>query len=276
MIGTIYFHGHYNSNKYIIKVVIVILQCPNGSIYYKVCPGDSLFLIALRFNTSTDEILADNPGIDPGNLYIGQVICLQPNTLNLPPCITQVSEDISKAQVNLSNYIRMLWEQHITWTRLTILSLVFGLPDVDLVTNRLLQNPKDFEALLKPLYGDKTASRFEELFTNHLVIAAELVKAAKAGNNKAAEDAEKKWYANAEEIAAFLADINPYWSQEMWRTMLFEHLALTKDEAVDVLTGKYSEGISAYDQIETQALEMADLMTDGIVNQFSVNFSWFN
>lgn len=249
-----------------------MLQCPNGSICYKVCPGDSIFLIALKFNTSTDEILAANPGIDPGNLYIGQVICLQPNTLDLPPCITQASEDISKAQVDLSNYIRMLWEQHITWTRLTILSMVFGLPDVDLVTNRLLQNPKDFEALLKPLYGEIAASRFEQLFTSHLVIAADLIKAAKAGDSKAAEEAEKKWYTNAEEIASFLASINSYWSQEAWKTMLFDHLAMTKDEAVEMLTGKYEKSITTYDQIETQALEMADMMTDGIVNQFSGNY----
>lgn len=249
-----------------------MLQCPNGSVCYQVCPGDSLFLIALKFNTSTDEILAANPGIDPSKLYIGQVICLQPNTLDLPPCIPQDHDDISKAQVDLSNHIRMLWEQHITWTRLVILSMVFGLPDVDLVTKRLLQNPKDFEALLKPLYGEMAASRFEQLFTSHLVIAADLVKAAKAGDSKAAEEAEKKWYTNAEEIAAFLASINPYWSQEAWKTMLFDHLAMTKDEAVELLTGKYEESITTYDQIETQALEMADMMTDGIVNQFSGNF----
>jgi hypothetical protein len=162
----------------------------------------------------------------------------------------------------------MLWEQHVVWTRLTILSIVFGLPDVDLVTNRLLQNPKDFEALLKPLYGEEAAAKFADLFTSHLVIAAELVKAAKAGDNTAAADAEKRWYANADEIAAFLASINPYWSEESWKKMLYDHLAMTKNEAVYMLTGKYAEGIAIFDQIEQQALGMADMMTNGIINQF--------
>lgn len=245
-----------------------MLQCPIGLISYRISPGDTLFLIAQKFNTTTDEIIAVNPGIDPSNLYIGQVICLQPESGNSPSSLPYTPDEISKAQLDLSNYIRMLWEQHVTWTRLTILSLVFDLPDVDLVTNRLLRNPKDFEALLKPLYGDMTASRFADLFTEHIVIAAELVKAAKAGDNRAAADAEKRWYANSDEIAAFLASINPYWSQENWRTMLYNHLAITKDEAVDMLTGKYGEGITTFDQIENQALEMADMMTTGIVNQF--------
>jgi hypothetical protein len=175
---------------------------------------------------------------------------------------------IRKAQADLNNHLRMLWEQHVFWTRLTILSIVFNLPDVDFVTNRLLRNPKDFKAALKLFYGDRIASRFADLFTSHLVIAAELVRAAKAGDNAAAADAEKRWYANADEIAAFLAGINPYWSERDWKAMLHKHLAMTKSEAVDMLTGKYAESISVFDQIEKQALEMADVMTNGIVRQF--------
>jgi hypothetical protein len=38
---------------------------------------------------------------------------------------------------------------------------------------------------------------------DHLVLAATLVKAAKAGNSQAAAEAEKKWYTNADEIAVF-------------------------------------------------------------------------
>lgn len=50
--------------------------------------------------------------------------------------------------------------------------------------------------------------------------------------------------------------------------MLYKHLAMTKDEAVNILTGKYLESINGYDKIEEQALVMADMMTNGIINQF--------
>lgn len=184
------------------------------------------------------------------------------------PCQYVSPTVISKSRLALNNHLRLLWEQHVVWTRLTIISMVFDLPDVDLVTGRLLRNPKDFEALLKPLYGDRIAARFADLLTSHLVIAAELVKAAKAGDTGAAADAEKRWYANADEIAVFLGNINPYWSARQWQTMLHEHLALTKSEAVNMLTGKYAEGIAVFDQIEKQALEMADVMINGIIGQF--------
>lgn len=180
---------------------------------------------------------------------------------------------ITKAQMDLLNEIRMLWEQHSVWTRMTITSLVLDLPDVDLVVNRLLRNPVDFGIALKPYYGEKIASKFSDLLKSHLVIAAQLVKAAKAGDKKKAADAEKKWYDNADEIAFFISSINPYWSQEEWKIMLHHHLALVKAEAIDMLTKNYASGIAIYDEIESQALEMADSMSRGIIKQFQNEFT---
>jgi len=110
------------------------------------------------------------------------------------------------------------------------------------------------------------------LFTNHLVIAAKFVKAAKAQDKNAMSEAEKKWYANADEIAVFLADINPYWTEKMWKEMMYEHLALTKDEAVDRINKFYAADILIYDKIQTEALNMADMMSEGIIQQFPDSF----
>lgn len=242
--------------------------CPTGTFLYTIRPYDTLWLIAQQYQTTIHAIATVNPGIDINNLYVGQEICVPGEFEYYTPSSYPAPMVISTAEAELNNYMRMLWEQHVFWTRLTILSMVFDLPDVDLVTNRLLQNPNDFASLLKPLYGDAVATKFANLFTSHLAIAGELVKAAKAGDNTQVADAEKRWYANADEIAAFLASINPYWSQDNWKSMLHEHLALTKTEAVDMLTKNYSDGISTFDKIEQQALEMADVMTNGIVNQF--------
>ncbi len=247
--------------------------CPAGTYSYKIKYGDTLWLIAQRNCTTIQAITALNPGIDMNNLFIGQFICIPQGHR---PC--QNSEQprqldtISRAEELLNNHMRMLWEQHVYWTRFVILSMAFNLPDTEMVTNRLLRNPKDFEAALRPFYGDAVAAKFAELFTSHLTIAAELVKAAKISNNAAAADAEKRWYANADQIAAFLGSINPYWSAQEWQKMLYDHLAMTKNEAVDILTGNYSNSIATFEKIEKQALAMADMMTLGILRQFPQYF----
>lgn len=175
---------------------------------------------------------------------------------------------VTESEMGLRDTIRMLWEQHSVWTRLAIMSIVAGSPDEELVVARLLRNPKDFEEVLRLFYGDEVAAEFNKLLTSHLVIASEIVKASKAGNTDAAADAEKRWYENADQIAQLLSRINPYWYFEDWQAMLHEHLALVKAQAVAILTSDYEKGISIYDEMEAQALEMADMMADGIIKQF--------
>ncbi len=50
--------------------------------------------------------------------------------------------------------------------------------------------------------------------------------------------------------------------------MLYDHLAMTKDEAIYMLTQKYADSINIFDKIEQEALIMADTMTQGIVKLF--------
>lgn len=182
------------------------------------------------------------------------------------------STKISKAEIDLMNNMRMLWEQHGVWTRSAITSILLNLPDVDLVTKRLLRNPKDFQIALQQFYGNENASKFGDLLKDHLVIASEIVKAAKNGDENAVRNAEKRWYENADEIAVLFSSINPYWSKEEWQRMLYRHLQLVKAEALDILNKNYEQGIVTYDEIEKQALEMADMMTQGIVKQFPNKF----
>lgn len=235
-------------------------QCPVGTFPYTIRPGDTLWQLAKQHNTTVNAIIVNNPGVDPNKLHIGQVICINPGP------------GISKAEVDLKSDMRMLWEEHVAWTRMTIISIAANLPDQELVINRLLRNATDFEAAFKLFYGEEKASEFGKLMREHLVIAVELVKAAKAGNSKSAADAEKRWYTNADEIAAFLSSVNPNWSKEEWMTMLHQHLALTKSEAVTILTRDYATSIALYDKIERQALTMADVLTEGIVKQFPNRF----
>lgn len=178
----------------------------------------------------------------------------------------------TSSMVKLNQNLRVLWEQHVFWTRLTVNSIVGRLSDEKETTTRLLRNPTDFAAALIPYYGLDIAHQFSRLLTDHLTIAVEVVKALQSGDTQAATDAQKRWYANADSIAEFLSRINPYWSKEVWRNMLYEHLRLLTSEVSTRLAGNYSENVALGDPIEAQALEMADLMTKGIVQQFPSAF----
>jgi len=176
----------------------------------------------------------------------------------------------TKNQVELIGTFRKLWEQHIMWTRSFIISTAEGLDDLMLVTQRLLRNPSDFANVLKQYYNANAVEMFKNLFSDHLIIAASLVNAAKAGDENAVNEARTKWYKNADDIAAFLSSINPNWDEKQWKAMLYDHLKDTENEAVYRLTKQYEKDIAIYDHIEDGALKMADYMAEGIIKQFRV------
>lgn len=100
------------------------------------------------------------------------------------------------------------------------------------------------------------------------MIAADLLNAAKNGETEKADCARKKWYRNADEIACFLSSVNPCWSKTKWQEMLYSHLEMTEKEATLRLQGKYDEDIKVFDDIENEALKMANYMFCGIINRF--------
>lgn len=173
-------------------------------------------------------------------------------------------------KVNLINIFRQLWEQHIMWTRSFIISTASDLGDLQMVTQRLLRNPSDFSNELRQYYGYDAANKFESLLKDHLLIAAKLVNDAKSGDTKSVDEDRKKWVNNADQIADFLSEINPYWSKWEWKRMLYNHLQMTENEATYRLTSQYAADIAEYGEIQNQALKMADYMAQGIQKQFHI------
>ena len=170
--------------------------------------------------------------------------------------------------------MRKLWEDHITWTRMVIVSTFADLPDQGPTVQRLLQNQEDIGDAIKPFYGDAAGEQLSALLRDHILIAAEILQAAEDGDAAALEDATERWYANADDIAEFLNAANPEnWPLEEMRAMMREHLALTLKEAVAYLNGNYAASIDFYEQVHIQALEMADMLSEGIIRQFPSKFN---
>ena len=179
----------------------------------------------------------------------------------------------SDSAISFRNDMRKLWEDHVTWTRLAIISLSDDLPDQDASVGRLLQNQTDIGDTVKPFYGDAAGNQLTALLHDHITTAADIIAAAKAGDTAAVDEASARWYANADEIAVFLSSANPeQWPLDHMKQMMKEHLNLTLEEAVARLTANYDADVAAYDKIHVQILGMADMLSLGIINQFPKSF----
>lgn len=166
----------------------------------------------------------------------------------------------------------LVWEQHIMWTRMFLISVAENLADLEPTKARLLENPKDIANVFKRYYGTNIANTIEKLLTEHLVIGGDLIVALKNGNQKLADELNKKWYKNADDISVAFSNINPFYPRETVRIMFYEHLKLTTDEVSARLKKDYAADIKAFDMVQKEILKMSKFFVDGIVNQFPYSF----
>ena len=180
---------------------------------------------------------------------------------------------LTEQQVAFRSDMRKLWEDHITWTRLAIISLTTGSPDTEATVGRLLQNQTDIGDAVKPFYGDAAGNALTAELRKHILIAAEVIAAAKAGDAAKLADAQARWARNGEDIAALLHSVNPReWTLEDTKGEMHTHLELTTNEVVARLHGDWPADVAAYDRVHEHALHLADLLSEGLIAQFPKAF----
>ena len=176
----------------------------------------------------------------------------------------------SKEPVRLA--LRKLWSDHVIWTRQYIVAAVAGTPDADAAAGRLLKNQEDIGAAVAGFYGDAAGSKLTALLKEHIMIAVDLVAAAKSGDQAAFAKHDARWTTNAGEIAKFLAGANPNWPEKDVLDLLSLHLKLTKDEAVARITSDWAADVKAFDDIFNEIMVLADALNDGLAAQFPEKF----
>ena len=231
-------------------------------ILYTIRPGDTLYNLAMQYGTTVQNIIDSNMALNPYNLRVGQQIYIYPNYEQ------DMSYWVSMNQVQLLKQMNLVWEQHIMWTRMLLISIAENLKDLEATQARLLRNPKDIADVFRRFYGNAVANRIQQLLTEHLTIGKDLIVALKNKNQEEAKRLNTKWYQNADEMAEAFSSINPFYPREEIRNMLYEHLRLTTNQVNNRLQGNYVEDINSYDMVQKEILRMSQFFVNGIVRQF--------
>jgi hypothetical protein len=169
--------------------------------------------------------------------------------------------------------MRALWEAHGTWTERAIVDFVGGLPDTNLVVARLLRNQSDIGNAVKPYYGTTAGNHLTKLLKGHINAAVAVLEAAKSGSAQAVATAKAAFFANGNQVAAFLHAANPrHWTLDDMRTMMRVHLNQVIALAVDQLDERYAAAVGLYDVYIRHIIDMADMLSTGIMEQFPSRF----
>jgi hypothetical protein len=181
---------------------------------------------------------------------------------------------VSADELALRRAMDRLWEEHVAWTRLAIISLTTNAPDTKATVARLLQNQTDIGNAIKPFYGAAAGKQLTALLREHILVAADLIAVAQKGDGAGVSAQQARWTKNADQIADFLSAANPRnWRQGEMRHMMHEHLRLTTNEVVARLKQEWTADVKAYDRVEREILHMSEMLADGLVAQFPARFA---
>jgi len=172
----------------------------------------------------------------------------------------------------LKEDMRRLWTEHVVWTRVYIVAAVADQPDAQAAANRLMKNQEDIGNAIGSIYGAPAGQQLTTLLKEHISIAVDLIKAAKAGDKTAQQAADAKWQQNGVAIADFLSKANPNWPRATLVELMKGHLATTTTEVVARLNKNWDADVRAYDEVYRHILMMSDALSDGIVKQFPNKF----
>jgi hypothetical protein len=175
-------------------------------------------------------------------------------------------------QLTLYQDMRRLWADHVIWTREYIIGAVDGTADVKEATNRLLKNQEDIGRAMVPYYGAEAGTKLTDLLKQHILIAVDLVDAAKKKDTTKFNDANTRWKQNANDLAVFLSSANPNWPKDALTQTLNMHLETTIAEAQARLNKDYVADVKAFDAVFDHVMRMSDTLSAGIIKQFPEKF----
>jgi hypothetical protein len=166
--------------------------------------------------------------------------------------------------MNLIFNARIFWRRLTTWTRVYLISRYAGVGSEEELFGRMYLESSDFGDLLRLIFGREISQQFTLLLYQYSIILRDLLNAQMSGNKTAIQQDVDRLYQNADERAAFLASINPYWDQAVWQGYLETYLQYTLEEANSFVAGDYSEDIRLFDRLTALTNEIGNYFAEGL------------
>ena len=172
---------------------------------------------------------------------------------------------ITYGQMNLINDFRSLWAEIAIWSRSFMASTTSNFSDIKAVNNRLYKITENFKDKLQPFFGMKVAEEIQQLLLAYIINIQTMVTALYNKDPLTVDTAVTSLYRISDEIADYMASINPYWERSKWQSLLYEMNARLIAETVALIGGEYEKEIDIRDSILRHALQIGDYTAEGVI-----------
>lgn len=172
---------------------------------------------------------------------------------------------ISYGQMNLINDFRAHWTEFGIWARSYMVSTITGFSNLEAISNRLYRIPKELGEMFEPYFGVAASEQFQQLLLLYVVHVQTLISAINSRDQQAADAAAVMLYKSSDDMADFLAQINPYWNKSQWQSLFNNLNEMIISEMIAILSGEYEKELDIRDRIFRHSLVMGDYMASGVI-----------
>ncbi|MDI9493647.1 MAG: hypothetical protein QM289_04020 [Bacillota bacterium] len=174
------------------------------------------------------------------------------------PCITlEQMKDIYT--------IRMFWFELAVWIRMYMLSRYAGTGDTEQIFARLTEAPVRFVNAMKKFFPEIDVEDYLQQFTTYLNLLVDFITVMLENDVDELNRVTRSLYENADERAAFLADLNPFWEERPWE-LLYANLRDTIEESSTFLLEDYERNIDIFTRLLDLAETTSTFLAQGVFN----------
>lgn len=167
-------------------------------------------------------------------------------------------------QLNLFFESRIIWRDFATWIHSYLVSSFAGFGNQDSIEVKLKEVITKFGIILSTVFGGQIGAQYTNLIINLLNTFKSLVKAQVSGDMNAVNEYTAQLNQNADQIAYFLSQINPYWEESEWKTLLYQLNKLMIEDSTRFLNKDYTETVEVFDRLLNLTSVMGDYYSKGI------------
>ena len=174
-----------------------------------------------------------------------------------PNCITQ-------SQMNMIHNSRIYYRRLTTWFWTYLFSRYWGIGTAEDAFGRLYLEALDIGNMLQILFSREYAEQYSQLLSRFTTTLRELLGAQREGNAEAVSQYVNSLYENVAERAAFLARINPYWSEEEYNELLGTYTRYILEDANAIASRDFIEDLELHDRFISLTNRMGDVFAEGL------------
>lgn len=178
---------------------------------------------------------------------------------------------IPTAYFNMVKDFRQIATEWAYLSRFYLVAKTVGFGDEEYVTQRFFELTSRIKEKFELILGTEPANEFLSLLSIYAVKLEGLVNAILSGDQAEIESRSLEVYQHADEVAAYLSSINPYWNEAKWKELLYTFVGFLVEESSALQREDYSAFLQTFEKLLYSSLAIGDYYALGLYQYATMN-----